>query len=72
MTVKNIVLAYLISHGYDGLWTDECGCKLDDLMPCAGAGGAPDGCEPGYLLACDCEVDSEEPCPFHIGPKEKP
>ena len=34
MNVKQIVEKYLRENGYDGLYTDECGCCLDDLMPC--------------------------------------
>ena len=33
-TVKEIVKDFLIAHGYDGLWNDDCGCFLVDLMPC--------------------------------------
>ena len=56
MTVKEIVIRYLQFHGYDGLCNIDCGCGLDNLMPCgdiseacevAMAGPDPDG---------DCEV----------------
>ena len=37
---------WLTRHGYDGLCGYECGCALDDLMPC----GEPDNdCKPGYF-----------------------
>ncbi|WP_295438173.1 hypothetical protein, partial [Thiolapillus sp.] len=31
---RDMVAAYLREHGFDGLFCDECGCSLDDLMPC--------------------------------------
>lgn len=43
--VREIVVAYLKKHGYDGLCTDDCGCGLDDLAPC---GECMDLCVPGY------------------------
>jgi len=42
MTVKKIVENYLRKNGYDGLYAEECGCCLDDLMPC---GECCDNCE---------------------------
>ena len=47
MTVKEIVLQYLKDNGYDGLYYDECGCSLDNLMPC---GCEKDECKPGHLI----------------------
>jgi hypothetical protein len=46
----------LIAGGYTGIVAPgECGCRLDDLMPCGvssfyrdGATGIPRGCQPGY------------------------
>ena len=51
MDVKEIVKKYLKDNGYDGLvrLDVECGCKLDDLMPC---NGPEVDCEPGYLQSC--------------------
>jgi hypothetical protein len=46
MTAKEIIIDWLKAHGYDGLCSDECGCRLDDLMP--GECSCPD-CVPGYL-----------------------
>jgi len=47
--VKEIVRQYIIKHGYDGLYSDllECGCSLDDLMPCD---CNPYECCPGYKV----------------------
>jgi len=51
MTVTEIVWDYLKSHGYDGLCGDECGCGLDDLMPC----DRHTDCVPGYIHRnCKC------------------
>ena len=42
MNAREIVMAYLIEHGFDGLYLpgtteeDACGCFLDDFMPCDG------------------------------------
>ena len=49
IAVEEIVRQYLIEHGYDGLYSDvlECGCSLDDLMPCE---GSPFKCVPGYRV----------------------
>ena len=48
MTVYEITKKYLIENGYDGLFTDECGCLLDDLMPCDCDCSY---CQPGYKLS---------------------
>lgn len=61
MTVKEIVIArldaegyddqwytvyqWLKENGYDGLCTADCGCRVDDLMPC---GKLPGTCIPGH------------------------
>jgi hypothetical protein len=34
MNVLEIIKLYLESNGFDGLTNDECGCGLDDLVPC--------------------------------------
>lgn len=48
ITAKQIIKEYLEEHGYDGLWDgDECGCPVDDLMPCE---SCPDMCEAGWDL----------------------
>ena len=46
MNLKDIVLEYLVAHGYDGLCNEHCGCRLSGLMPCEGVD--IDACEPGY------------------------
>ena len=55
MTTKEIIEKYLKDNGFDGLVNvdAECGCGLDDFLPCSGDGGLAD-CEPAYLVKCDC------------------
>ncbi len=67
MTVKEIIEKYLKENGFDGLFNSdgECGCLLDDFMPCD-SGGVQD-CEPGYKKPGgeDSEFD------WVVGPKEE-
>ena len=49
MDVKTITIHYLQANGFDGLFTDECGCKLGDLFPCGFSG--VECCKTGYLQA---------------------
>jgi hypothetical protein len=48
--VAKIVREYLIKNSYDGLCNPdlECGCRLDDFMPCAYGSWCGD-CIPGYV-----------------------
>lgn len=50
MNCHDIIAKYLNDNGYDGLCRPygECGCGLDDLMPCDGENIAE--CEPGYKI----------------------
>lgn len=66
--VKDIIVKYLLEHGYDGLYDDdkECGCSLEDdyFMPCGGE--FISRCQLGYKVPCETgEVDfiivSEKP-----------
>lgn len=62
-TVLDIVKAYLVDHGYDGLFSPgDCACRVDDLAPCGQMRG---DCQVGYLCECICE-DHE----WHIGPEK--
>jgi len=56
---QEIVEAWLREHGYDGLCTGACGCRLGDLMPCTTdyAFEMPDECVPGYAIG---EVVTED------------
>lgn len=48
MNVKEIITHYLLDRGYDGLCTDECGCGIDDLMPCDDSSK----CVPAFRWTC--------------------
>ena len=50
--VRSIVDDWLVEHGYDGLWGDDCACEVGDLFPCLEDGVA--SCDPGYKVPCDC------------------
>lgn len=45
MTCKEIIEQYLKEKGFDGLCGDDCGCGIDDLMPCFDAWTE---CVPGF------------------------
>ena len=53
MDIKSIVKAYLVTHGYDGLYEFDnfgCACKLSDLMPCD---QPMQSCRPGHVISDD-------------------
>jgi len=56
----DMVREYLIKNGYDGLCAEdrECGCKLNDLMPCGG----------DYTMTCEAgwKRDRDAECDFYI------
>ena len=55
----------LAGDGYGGLYSDECGCELDDLAPC---GCELRGCGPGYKHVCTkCPRAAEDNCPMEDG-----
>ena len=64
MDVADIVKRFLEENGFDGLYTDECGCKKDNLFPCDSDGAKY--CVPGYQGPCHCGEDHG----FHVGPKK--
>lgn len=48
--VERMVAEWLLKNGYEGLCDgDECGCGLDDLMPC---GCAHADCGAAYRFEC--------------------
>jgi hypothetical protein len=51
MAVKEIVEKYLRDNKFDGLFTDGCGCVVDDLAPC---GNIRKKCKAGYKGLCTC------------------
>ena len=57
MTVKEIVKEYLEKNGYDGLCGENCGCGLDDFMPCGmfANDSTVIGCKPAYKHKCNSD-----------------
>ena len=62
---RGMIEEYLRKHGYDGLYCDECGCELSDLMPCGGESAID--CMAGYKHD-GCTDDCGMGCDFHISP----
>ena len=50
MNIKEIVIKQLKSDGYDGLYSDECACLIDDLMACDEPAPL---CRAGYKKECE-------------------
>ena len=50
MTIKEIVTAHLLKVGATGLCRDGCGCRLDNLIACAG--NMSDDCVPAVEGKC--------------------
>lgn len=71
ITVRDIVLEWLTTHGYDALCNDGCGCSIDDFMPCC-YGENIESCEPGRRIIVtkeDAEYfdNDENSCDYEIG-----
>lgn len=62
-TVKEIMKHFLIGNKFDGLYSDDCGCSIDDLMVCD---ENVIHCCPGYKHPCDCPDEHL----YHIGAKQ--
>ena len=60
MTVKAIAIEWLKANKYDGLFTEDCVCLVDDLMPCTGC---------AYIETCEAGIVDVD---GNIGPKEVP
>ncbi len=62
MTIKEIITAHLLKVGAAGLCRDGCGCRLADLMPCAGS--MEDDCVPAVEGKCgpECEGCGGDGC----------
>lgn len=71
-SVRAIVAAYLLRHGYDGLYDepeapDCCVCSLKDgLMDNCDSCGGGSCCVPGYRTLCTCGEDHD----YHIEPEK--
>ena len=51
---KKILQKWLKDNGYDGLAMKDCGCGLDDLIPC---GNSFEDCIPARKQMCsDCKL----------------
>lgn len=57
MTIKDIILEYLTENKYDGLWKEDCGCTINDYMPCGGE--YIDDCEPAYAVDVPKGIDAD-------------
>ncbi|MDO8728513.1 MAG: hypothetical protein Q7K26_01330 [bacterium] len=64
MDVKKITIKHLTENGFDGLFSDECGCKIDDLFPCGVAG--VECCQPGYE-----QLETPQDFDFAIGSEKR-
>ena len=51
VNVREIVIEYLRSNGFDGLYSPDmdCGCEISDLMPCDRE-NCHCNCIPGYKI----------------------
>lgn len=59
MTVREILVEWLTERGYHGLYAENCGCGLDDLIPC---GERCEDCKPGYARTIQGhEIITEQP-----------
>jgi len=66
VSCRDMVIEYLKENGYSGLFCDECGCRIEDLMPCGGEGAMD--CNAGYIRY-GCSDDCGMGCDFHIVPE---
>ena len=53
MNVRQIVITHLKAEGFDGLAGEDCGCGLDDLMPCENY--RLRDCKPATRIVCKDE-----------------
>ena len=64
MIVKEIIVNYLKDNGFDGLYTEDCGCTAEDLAPCD---STCMDCIPGIKI--DPPPEEYEGVGVWIGPK---
>lgn len=62
MNVKEIVIKYLNEHKYDGLYSEDCGCTIENLFPCGGY---------GMFETCQAGVKDLTKGEGWIGPREE-
>lgn len=63
MNIREVIKKYLEEKEFDGLYGCECGCAVDDLMPCGELNNLSE-CEPGYKSPASPESEFD----FMIGP----
>jgi len=71
LDIEEIITAYLVANGFDGLAGDECGCVIGDLFPCDCANPR---CVPGYRHDCvtaDCTF-TEWGTHYHVTESREP
>ena len=68
-SVLEIVTTYLTDNGYDGLYTEECGCLTGDLWPCMSDGAW--GCRAGYKGARDPDLLGDGMYEWSVGPDKQ-
>lgn len=61
-TVNDIVINWLKSFKFDGLYNDDCGCTIDEFAPC---GNSCLTCKPGVSRKAEAGSEFD----FIIGPK---
>lgn len=63
MELYKLVKDWLLTNGYTGLCSDECGCELDDLMPCDEPDPTCEAAHKHYCAECpmngDCGTQNE-------------
>lgn len=62
VSCKMIVEEYLKKNNFDGLYCDDCGCTLKDLMPCGGEYAM--NCIAGY------KIETEDKCELFVGARD--
>lgn len=62
MIVKQLLFEELKKRGYEGLYTDDCACDINDLAPC----GCSLECELGYYQKLTAQ-QIEDGIDFSIG-----
>lgn len=52
MNVREIVVEHLKAGGFDGLAAEDCGCSIDDIMPCCSGDRDISECRPARKVVC--------------------
>lgn len=62
LNAKNIIRAWLLDHGYDGLYNPlvPCACLCSDLAPCEGM--SETDCRAGYKAWVGFDPNDDTPC----------